>query len=459
MLESILTTLDGRMGGAVEGLCRFLRFPSISTQPEHAGDVRACAEFLAQALRDCALEAQVYPTPVHPVVMARNAHRAGRPTVLYYGHYDVQPPDPLELWTTPPFEPVLRKTPAGHDAIFARGASDDKGQIWAHIEALRAWNGQGGLPVNWIGLFEGEEEIGSPSLLAFLREHSAQLKADLAVVSDNAQYSRDVPAVTYGLRGMTYLEIVLTTLGHDLHSGLAGGPVPNAAQILCHLVDSLHDSQGRINIPGFYDDVTPLTQAERDAWAKLPCDDPAYLREIGATALCGEAGYTANELRWGRPTCEVNGLTSGYQGVGAKTIVPAQASAKISMRLVPRQDPRKIAALFQQAFRQRAPRNAQLRFQEYFLADPIQFDLGGKAMAAAAKAVEIGFGKKPAFVRGGGSIPVVSWLKQILGLDTLLVGFGLPDNRTHIPNEKFDLDSLHWGMRMAAAIYAEIAKL
>jgi acetylornithine deacetylase/succinyl-diaminopimelate desuccinylase-like protein len=454
MLEEVLAELQSRQQAALEGLSAFLRIPSVSTRPEQAQDCARCARWLADQLADCGLEARVLPTAGHPVVLARNARQPGRPTVLLYGHYDVQPPEPLEAWVSPPFEPAVRD-----GALYARGAADDKGQVWCHLEALRAWQRHGGLLVNLVALIEGEEEIGSVHLADFLREHRAELAADIAVVSDTNQFARGVPSITTGLRGLVYTEVTVTGPGHDLHSGLFGGAVPNPANILCEVLGTLHDRDGRVNIPGFYDEVEPLTAAERQAWARLPFDEAAFLRELGLTAGMGEAGYSTLERRWGRPTCDINGLTSGYQGPGAKTIIPASASAKVSMRLVPRQDPAKIAAAFEQAIRSRLPAGVDVAFRNFGLAPAVVVPADSPAMRLAAEAVELGFGAAPVLMREGGSIPVVGQIKSILGIDTLLVGFSLPDDRIHSPNEKFDLAALLGGMRTAGALYGKLAGL
>lgn len=457
-VQAVLSTIDSRMGASIQGLHEFLRIPSVSTKPEHAPDLQRCAEWLADQLRGCGLQSNVRPTGGHPVVVAKNRQVPGRPTVLFYGHYDVQPPEPLELWTTPPFEPAIRETDAGTQAIYARGAADDKGQVWAHVEALRAWHQHGGAPVNVVLLIEGEEEIGSDNLDRFVEEHRLDLKADLAVISDTNQFARGLPAITYGLRGLVYMEVFLTGPDHDLHSGLYGGAVPNPANVLCELLASLHDKDGRVNIPGFYDGVAPLTPDERAGYAKLPFDEEQFMADLKLTELTGEKGFTTLERKWARPTCDINGLTSGYQGHGAKTVIPAKASAKVSMRLVPNQDPKKIEAAFMQALRDRCPKNVTIDFTQHGAAPATLVPLGSEAMTLAARALERGFGKPPVFMREGGSIPVVGLLKTVLGLDTLLLGFGLPDDRVHSPNEKFDLDAFHAGTRSAAALYDELSR-
>ena len=459
MLNQVLQTIDDRRDASLSALREFLRIPSVSTKPEHRQDMQQCATWLADQLREGGLHVAIHPTPGHPIVLARNTHQPGRPTVLLYGHYDVQPPEPLEQWTTPPFEPTVRTDDKGYDAVFARGAVDDKGQVWCHAEAILAWQAHGGLPVNLIALIEGEEEIGSDHLEAFVREHANGLKADVALISDTNQFARGLPAITYGLRGLVYEEIFLTGPSHDLHSGLYGGAVPNPANVLCELIGALHDTAGRVNIPGFYDEVVPLTPAERAEWQQLPFDEQDVRRELGLDALTGESGYSTLERKWARPTCDVNGLKAGYQGEGAKTVIPATASAKVSMRLVPNQDPHKIREQFERVVRERCPANVKVEFRNHGLAGPVLVPREGEAVRLAAEALEQGFGVRPTLMREGGSIPVVGLIKRVLGIDTLLIGFGLPDDRVHSPNEKFDLDALYRGTRTAAALYERLAKL
>jgi acetylornithine deacetylase/succinyl-diaminopimelate desuccinylase-like protein len=369
-----------------------------------------------------------------------------------YGHYDVQPAEPLELWKSPPFEATVRD-----GKLFARGSADDKGQVWCHVESLMAWQAHGGPPVNVTLLIEGEEEIGSKNLKAFVQKHRDALKADIAVVSDTNQFARGVPAITYGLRGLVYLEVKMSAASSDLHSGYFGGTVANPANELCKLLGSLVEADGHVTIDGFYDDVRPLTPQERAEWAKLPFDENEYASELGAPALFGEKGFTSLERRWARPTCDINGLTSGYQGPGAKTVLPCEASAKISMRLVPDQDPVKIIEGFEVTLRERCPRHVRLEIGQHSSTPAVLVPTDSKAIALAAEALEIGFGKRPTFMREGGSIPVVHLFKKELGIDTLLVGFGLADDNIHAPNEKFDLDALYGGTRTCAALYAKLA--
>ena len=301
MLDQVLKSIESRREQSLNDLKEFLRIPSVSAQPAHARDVKRCAEWIVARLKSANLSAFIRPTPGHPIVVAKNEHRPGRPTVLFYGHYDVQPPEPHDKWTTPAFEPTVRKTDAGTDAIYARGAVDDKGQVWAHLEAISQWQKAGAIPVNLIMLIEGEEEVGSENLERFIRDNAAELKADIALISDTGQFARGVPAITYGLRGLVYMEVVLTGPSHDLHSGIYGGAVPNPAKILCEILATLHDKDGRVNIPGFYDDVVPLSAAERADWAKLPFDEQAYLKALNIPSVNGEAGYTSLERALGPP--------------------------------------------------------------------------------------------------------------------------------------------------------------
>jgi acetylornithine deacetylase/succinyl-diaminopimelate desuccinylase-like protein len=451
--------VDQSVASSVRGLGQFLRFASVSTDPGRAGDIHRCAQWLARQFQEAGLAATVEPTGGHPIVLARSERVAGRPTLLLYGHYDVQPAEPLEQWTTPPFEPAVRKDPHGFDAIYARGASDDKGQVWAHVQAIAAWNRCAKLPVNLLAVIEGEEEIGSPHLAQWMQENRQQLKADVAIISDSGQYARGVPAITCGLRGLVYAEVMVHGPSHDLHSGIYGGAVANPANALCALLATLHDAQGRVNVPGFYDDVAELSAAQRQAWNRLGTDEPAMAAELGVPALWGEKGFSALERRWARPTCDINGLSSGYQGPGAKTIIPASASAKVSMRLVPNQKASNIYAGFERALRQRCPAGVRLEVIQHSGADPSLVSEDSAALRCGLRAVQTGFGAAPVLIREGGSIPVVGLIKSILGIDTLLVGFGLPDDRVHSPNEKFDLAALHAGTRTAAALYQELSAL
>lgn len=428
---------------ALDRLRDFLSIPSVSTMPEHAPDVARAAEWVAARLRDAgARSVRVDPTDRHPIVTGRiDAANGGAPTVLVYGHYDVQPPDPVERWDSPPFEPTVRD-----GALYARGASDDKGQVLAHLEAAAACSATGGSPVNIVYVLEGEEEIGSPNLDAWLEAHAESLRADVALISDTAFVARGRPSIVYGLRGLAYMEIRARGPNRDLHSGQFGGAVLNPAGALCRIIAQLQDADGRIMIPGFYDAVRPLTDEERAEFAGLPFDLQAFDAAAGAAGGFGEPGFAANERIGARPSLDVNGIVSGWTGDGAKTVLPAEASAKISMRLVPDQDPEDIARRFEAFVRDLAPPGLTLEVSSLHGARPAIVDRDTPAMRAAGRALEAGFGTAPVFSREGGSIPVVNSLAQTLGLQTVLMGFGLPDDNLHAPNEKFEIDNYHRGI-------------
>ena len=462
MLNQVLSTLESRKQKSLAMLTELLAIPSVSTKPEHKPDMQRCATWLADQLKAAKLDVQIMPTgggEGHPIVLAKNKHQAGRPTILVYGHYDVQPPEPLDLWKSPAFEPTVRKDDNGFDAIFARGAVDDKGQVWAHCEAISAWQAHGGLPVNLTVLLEGEEEIGSEHLEDFVRKNKDLLKSDLCVISDTGLFDRDTPAITYGLRGLLYEEIFLTGPSHDLHSGGYGGAAPNPANVLCRLIAALHDADLRVTVPGFYDNITPLTQRERDMWTRLPFDEQQFMKELELPSLSGEKDYSTLERLWARPTCDVNGLTAGYQGHGAKTVIGAKASAKVSFRLVPGQDPVKIQQAFRKMMRERCPSNVKVEFQNHGCGPAAITPIDTRAAGLAGEALKVGFGKEPQFIRTGGTIPVVGLMKETLGIDTLLVGFGLPDDRVHSPNEKMDLGCFYKGTTTCAALYDRLRGL
>jgi len=458
MLNDVLTTIDGRRDQTLALLKDFLSIPSVSANPANAPDCRRCAHWVADQLKFAMLDVSIMETGGHPCVVAKNKHVPGRPTVLVYGHYDVQPPEPLDLWTTPAFEPTVRETPAGTQAIYARGAVDDKGQVLCHIEAITAWQAHGGLPVNLTVLIEGEEEVGSAHLEQFVRQHRTALKADVCVISDTNQFARGYPAITTGTRGLVYQEIIVKGPNRDLHSGLFGGAAPNPANVLVALLASLRDENGRVTVPGFYDDVVAITPEERAAWKLLPFSEPDYRKDLGVDATIGEAGYTAQEQMWARPTCDINGITYGYQGPGAKTVIGAQASAKVSFRLVANQDPIKIREAFYHHIRSHSPAGVTIEFLDHGVAPAYLVPPNHPGLPAASRAIETGFGKAPTLIRSGGSIPIVSTFKKELGIDCLFVGFGLPDDAVHSPNEKFDLDCLHAGCRTAAALFAELSR-
>ncbi len=429
--------------GALARLIAFLSIPSVSTIPELAAEVTRAAEWVASRLRDAgAHSVRVDPTPRHPVVTGKmSATAADAPTVLVYGHYDVQPVDPIELWDSPPFEPSQRE-----GALYARGASDDKGQVLAHLEAAAAYANAGGSPVNIVYVLEGEEEIGSPNLDAWLAAHGDELIADVALISDTAFVARGEPSIVYGLRGLAYMEITAQGPNRDLHSGQFGGAVLNPAGALCRIIAKLQDADGRIMIPGFYDAVRPLSDEERAEFAALPFDGAAFDAATGRAGGFGEPGFAANERIGARPSLDVNGLVSGWIGDGAKTVLPARASAKISMRLVPDQDPDDIARRFEARVKELTPPGLTVEVTSLHGARPAIVDRDTPAMRAAAFALKAGFGKAPVLSREGGSIPVVNTLAAKLGLQTVLMGFGLPDDNLHAPNEKFEIDQYHRGI-------------
>ena len=438
----------------LEDFYSFLRFPSVSTDEKFAGKVRDCAEWLSKKLEVVGLESKLVPTAGHPVVWARNKHRTDRPTVLIYGHYDVQPPDPLELWDSPPFEPVLK-----NGYVFARGATDNKGQILSHIIGIQeTLQKDGDLPVNVDLVIEGEEEVGSQNLGKFLNDNRGALKCEVVLVSDTGMIAPRTPTLSYGLRGVAALEIKVTGAKMDLHSGIFGGAVANPAAALARLLATLHDSNGHIAVQGFYDDVAPLQQWERDAWKKLPIDpDSEMLEETGAPALFGEAGFSTLERIWARPTAEINGMGSGYQGPGTKTVLPSHAMAKLTFRLVPNQNGDAIIDLVKKHLQKNLPPGVTVEMRSghhgpWYMTDP-----HSKFGQAAQRALKKAFNKDTALIREGGSIPIVSDFRKILGVETLLIGLALQDCRAHSPNENFPLENLEAGARMNQAVLRELA--
>ena len=422
----------------------FLSIPSVSTQPEHKPDIERAAAWLRDKLLAAGFpRAEVMPTQGHPVVYAEwLVAGAETPTVLVYGHYDVQPPDPLELWDTPPFEPAV----VGDD-IFARGASDDKGQLYAHVKAVEAFKEAAGAPpVNVKCIFEGEEETGSPSLESFIREHADLLTADVAVISDTHILGKGLPSIVYALRGLVYVEVEVTGPDHDLHSGTYGGAVHNPINALCAMIARLQDEDGHITIPGFYDQVRELEHEERAVMAKVPFEREAWLREAGVKTDWGEPAYTIVERTTARPTLDVNGIWGGYTQPGAKTVLPSRAFAKISMRLVPDQEPAEITRLIRDYLAEIAPPAVSVEVRDLHSGESAIVRRDSPAVKAAFRAYAEAFGQKPVFVRGGGSIPVVATFQSLLGIETILMGFGLPDDRLHSPNEKLHLPNFYQGI-------------
>jgi acetylornithine deacetylase/succinyl-diaminopimelate desuccinylase-like protein len=436
-------------------LKHYLAIPSVSALPQHAGDVKRCADWTADEMRRIGLaNVRLVATPGNPVVYGDWLLAPGAPTVLFYGHYDVQPVDPLNLWESPPFDATVRD-----GEIYARGAADDKGQVFMHLKAIEAHLKQNGkLPINIKLIVEGEEEVGSGNLDAFVRDNKASLGADVVVISDSAMFDRGVPSICYALRGLVYFQIDVRGTKSDLHSGVFGGAVANPNMVLAQVLAQMKDRGGRIKIPGFYDDVRPLSDAERAEWKKLPFNEKRYRKDLGAPKLFGESGYTTLERVWGRPTFEVNGLLGGFTGDGAKTVIPAVAMAKVSMRLVPDQHPDAIAAQFEAYVKKIAPKTVELTVTRMHGGRPWITEYHNRFVQAAGRAIEQGFGKAPVFCREGGSIPVVSTFQAELGVPAVLFGVGLPDENAHAPNEKLDLGNFHNGVVASAILYEEIAK-
>jgi len=453
-MNNVIDFINTRRDQYLEELKAFLAIPSISALPEHAADTRRCAEWCADEMRRIGLQnVRLIDTPGNPVVYGDWMGAEGAPTILFYGHYDVQPVDPLDLWQSPPFEATVRD-----GEIYARGAADDKGQVFMHFKAIEAHMKQNGrLPVNIKIILEGEEEVGSANLDNFIKANQEQLKADVVVISDSGMFARGVPSICYGLRGLVYFQIDLRGSKSDLHSGSFGGAVVNPNTALASLLAQMKDRSGRIRLPGFYDDVRELTQEERDQWKRLPFNEKQYARELGAPKLFGETGYSTLERTWARPTFEVNGLLGGFTGEGAKTVIPAVAMAKVSMRLVPNQDPDKIAQLFEAYVKKIAPRSVEVKVTRMHGGKAWMTEFNNPFVQAAGRAIEKGFGKEPVFTREGGSIPVVATFSEILGLPSVLFGVGLPDENAHAPNEKLDLGNFHGGVIASAYLYDEIA--
>ena len=454
-MNAIIDFINTNRDRYVDELKTYLAIPSISALPEHAGDVRRCSEWTVEELRRIGLQnVRLIETPGYPVAYGDWLGAPGAPTILFYGHYDVQPVDPLDLWESPPFEAAVRE-----GEIYARGAADDKGQIFMHFKAVEAVMKQvGRLPVNIKFILEGEEEVGSAHLDEFVRDHKDQLAADVVVISDSPMFDRGVPSICYGLRGLVYFQIDLRGTKTDLHSGSFGGAVANPAFVLAQALAQMKDRGGRVKIPGFYDDVQPLKEAERAEFKKLPFNEKRYRQDLGAPKLFGERDYTTLERVWARPTFEVNGLLSGFTAEGAKTVIPAVAMAKVSMRLVPDQDPDQVALLFEAYLKKVTPKTVELKISRMHGGKPWMTDFDNRFVQAAGRAIERGFGQRPVFNREGGSIPVVSTFQEVLGLPSVLFGVGLPDENAHAPNEKLDLGNFHNGILASTFLYEEIGR-
>ncbi len=453
-MEAALTYANDNQDAFVEQLEEFLRIPSISTDSAHSGDVRRCARWLADHLKHIGIErAQVMESGGHPIVFAEHITDEDAPTVLMYGHYDVQPPDPLDLWDSPPFEPIRRD-----GILYARGACDDKGQLFMHLKAAEAYLQSGEkLPVNLKFIIEGEEESGSTHFAPFLEKHHDMLGADVVAISDTAMCAPGVPSITYGLRGLAYVEVELTGPNRDLHSGVYGGAVENPANALSRLLAGLHDVHNRVTVPGFYADARPLTEEERAAFAELPFDNDEWKASVGVRDVRTEEGYSILEAITARPTIDVNGLWSGYQGEGAKTVLPAKAGAKLSARLVPDQEPEDIVEKLRAYFDEHTPPTMKLEFRYLHGGKGFVADLDHPAMQAAATAMEGVYDRKPYFTREGGSIPIIAKVKEILGIDSVLMGFGLDSDAIHSPNEHFGLDRFEQGIRSLIRFHAAYA--
>ena len=452
MTQSDLSSRLNREQAQAE-LFDLLRIPSVSADPAYREDVRRAGEWVRAKLEGMGFTARLDETPLHPVVYAERMVDPGKPTVMIYGHYDVQPEAPADEWKTPPFEPTVRG-----GRIYARGSTDDKGQAFANIKGVELLLQQGELPVNVKFFIEGEEEIGSPSIVPYLQAHKDELKADVIVISDGSRFAKDVPTITYGVRGLSYVEIHVQGANRDLHSGSYGGAAPNPINALCEIIAKLKDEQGRITIPGFYDDVIPLTEDERRMWASLPHSDQDFMDSIGVRALPGEEGYTTLERIWGRPTLDVNGIWGGYQGEGSKTVIAAKAGAKVSMRLVPGQDPEKITRLIQEYVPTIAPAGVTVEVIDHHGGQPVKFATDSKAIQAANRALKRVYGRDAAFARTGGSIPIVAAFSEILGTEVLFVDYGLNEDAPHSPNESFAQEDYFNGILTAAYLLEELGK-
>jgi acetylornithine deacetylase/succinyl-diaminopimelate desuccinylase-like protein len=455
--RDVLARIDTEKESYLEELKDYIRIPSISTDPDYKHEVLRAGDFLVAKMREAGLQAERIDTAGHPLVYGEWLGAPGKPTVLFYGHYDVQPVDPIELWRNPPFEPTVEG-----DKLVARGATDDKGQSYAHLKAVAAMLAErGSLPVNVKFLVEGEEEAGGQAIEEYVRQDGGRrLAADCVVISDSSLFAPGKPSLIYGLKGLCYMELKVTGPNRDLHSGTFGGAVWNPLNALCHIVDRLRDAEtGKILIPGFYDEVRPLEAWEREEFAKLPWDEAAYRAELGVSRLFGEEGYTTRERTWARPTCDVNGIFGGYMGKGAKTVLPSWGGAKVSMRLVPDQDSKKIANLFTDYVHSVAPEGVTVEVTYLHGADPVVVEAKGPIVDAALDAMEEIWGARPVRIREGGSIPIVSTFASVLQCPVLLLGFGLNDDGLHSPNEKFNISHFYNGIRSVARLLDRLSGL
>jgi acetylornithine deacetylase/succinyl-diaminopimelate desuccinylase-like protein len=446
--------IDSKRDENLSELKEFLRIPSVSTKSENKPDVERAAQWVAGKLRGAGLEnIEIVPTKMHPLVYGESLRAPGKPTVLFYGHYDVQPAEPLELWTSPAFEPTVRD-----GNLFGRGTADDKGQVHIHLKALEALlKTSGTLPLNVKVMIEGEEEVGSVNLWEFVQKNRERLKADALVVSDTSMLAKGVPSITYGLRGLNYYQIELTGPAQDLHSGVFGGAVPNPLTILCETIAKLHDKNFRVTVPGFYDNVATLSKQERKALNSLPWKEKEFRKTVGAPGLDGEKGFTIVERLWTRPTFEVNGIWGGYMGEGAKTVIPSKAYAKISTRLVPKQEPARIAKLVEKHIRKLLPKSVTCKFEVLSTGKPWVAPHSNPIFQKAIHALESGFGKKAVFIREGGSIPFVTQMHDTFKVPCVLMGFGLPDENAHAPDEHIALENYFGGIKAVALFYQQLA--
>jgi acetylornithine deacetylase/succinyl-diaminopimelate desuccinylase-like protein len=451
MSQAASNYVRAHSGRFLEELKEFLRIPSISTDPEHAADVARAAEWVADKLRAAGLEnIEIIPTQRHPLVYADWLHAPGKPTVLCYGHYDVQPPDPLEQWVSPPFEPTIRD-----GNLYARGSADDKGQMYMHIKAIETLFAlYGKLPINVKFLVEGEEEVGGASVAKYVAENPGKLQADAALVSDTSLYAEDMPTLCTGLRGLVYMEVEARGPARDLHSGLYGGAAPNAVYGLIELLAKAKDAEGRVIVPGFYDDVAEPAPAELESWKSLPFSEKEFLeKEVGSACLVGEPDRTVLERVWSRPTLEVHGIAGGFTGAGAKTVIPAAATAKVSMRMVPNQDPEKMFQLFSSWVAANTPKGIRTSVRKLSASPAVVVNPDHPAIHTAAEAFHEILGKPTVFIRSGGSVPIVGDFARHLGIPTVMMGFGLPDDGLHSPNEKFRLENFYQGTMTVAAFF------
>ena len=446
--------IDSKREEHLNELKEFLRIPSVSTKSEHKKDIERAAHWVAEKLRAAGLEnIEITPTKMHPVVYGESLHAPGKATVLFYGHYDVQPAEPLDLWTSPAFEPTVRD-----GSLFGRGTADDKGQVHIHLKALEALkNATGRLPVNVKVIVEGEEEVGSVNLWDFMTKNRERLKSDALIVSDTAMLAKGVPSITYGLRGLNYYQVEITGPAQDLHSGVFGGAVPNPLTVLSELIARLHDKNFRVTVPDFYKDVAQVSAAERKALNGLPWKEKEFRKTVGATALCGEKGYSIVEQLWTRPTLEVNGMWGGYIGEGAKTVIPSKAYAKLSTRLVPNQNPAKIAKLVERYIRALLPKSVKCDFHVLSTGKPWVAPYTDPIFQRAIHSLETGFGKKAVFIREGGSIPFVTQMHDTFKVPCVLLGFGLPDENAHAPDEHILLENYFGGIKSVALFYQALA--